>query len=63
MNKDIILKKEPIAIVGIGCRLPGNVYSPDDFWNLLINKVDAIEDIPASRFNVKAFYDPDIRKR
>ncbi|NVO12245.1 MAG: type I polyketide synthase [Bacteroidales bacterium] len=63
MNENIVLKKEPIAIVGIGCRLPGNVYSPDDFWNLLINKVDALEDIPASRFNIKAFYDPDIRKR
>ena len=35
-------RTEPIAIVGIGCRLPGNVASPDDYWNLLRGGVDAI---------------------
>ncbi len=49
---------EPIAIVGIGCRFPGGVNSPESFWDLLKNEVDAITEIPASRMNIKALYDP-----
>lgn len=41
---------EPVAVVGIGCRFPGDVFSLDDFWKLLVNKVDAIGKIPDSRF-------------
>ncbi len=47
----------PIAIVGIGCRLPGGVESPEDFWNLLRDGVDAISEVPASRWNAAEFYD------
>ncbi len=42
-------KLEPLAIIGIGCRFPGNVHSLDDLWNLLISKTDAISDYPSSR--------------
>lgn len=49
---------EPIAIVGIGMRLPGRVHSTDAFWDLLINKKDGRCRIPADRFNVDAFYSP-----
>jgi acyl transferase domain-containing protein/NADPH:quinone reductase-like Zn-dependent oxidoreductase/thioesterase domain-containing protein/NADP-dependent 3-hydroxy acid dehydrogenase YdfG/acyl carrier protein len=49
---------EPIAIVGMGCRLPGGVNSPESFWNLLINRVDAIREIPGDRWNTGAFYHP-----
>ncbi|MEE2711111.1 MAG: beta-ketoacyl synthase N-terminal-like domain-containing protein, partial [Gemmatimonadota bacterium] len=38
-----------IAIIGIGCRFPGGVNSPDTFWRLLINGVDAITDVPEER--------------
>ncbi len=38
-----------IAIVGIGCRFPGGVNSPDTFWRLLRNGVDAITDVPEER--------------
>ncbi|MDA2920403.1 SDR family NAD(P)-dependent oxidoreductase [Desulfobacterota bacterium AH_259_B03_O07] len=50
-------KKEPIAIIGIGCRFPG-ANGPEGFWNLLRNGVDAITEVPASRYPVDVFYDP-----
>ena len=40
---------EPIAIVGMGCRLPGGVNSPEEFWDLLEQGVDAIADLPEDR--------------
>ena len=48
----------PIAVIGIGCRMPGGIATPDAFWNLLDHKIDAIEEVPASRWNSDAFYDP-----
>lgn len=51
--------REPIAIIGIGCRLPGGVDSPESFWRLLANGVDAIREVPADRWDANAFYDPD----
>lgn len=52
-------RHESIAIVGIGCRLPGAVRSPADFWTLLTEGRDAISEIPASRWDADAFYAPD----
>ena len=52
-------RSEPIAIVGMACRFPGGANSPDQFWDLLRNGVDAIGEIPASRWDVDRFYDPD----
>ncbi len=48
---------EPVAIIGIGCRFPGGVNSPESFWKLLCDEVDAITDMPAGRFDVEAYYD------
>ncbi|NUQ76918.1 MAG: acyltransferase domain-containing protein [Polyangiaceae bacterium] len=50
---------EPIAIVGIACRFPGGATSPDRFWQLLWEGVDAIREVPADRWDIDAFYDPD----
>ena len=50
---------EPIAIVGIGCRLPGGVRNPDDLWALLAGSVDAIVEIPKERWDVSEMYHPD----
>jgi acyl transferase domain-containing protein len=44
-----LLNSEPIAIIGMGCRLPGGVDSPEAYWTLLRDGVDAITDLPADR--------------
>jgi acyl transferase domain-containing protein len=49
---------EPIAIIGIGCRFPG-ADGPEAFWQLLRDGVDAIAEVPADRWDLRAFYDPD----
>ena len=50
---------EPIAIVGMGCRFPGGADSPEEFWNLLKNGVDAVAEIPTSRWDLEAYFDED----
>jgi myxalamid-type polyketide synthase MxaB len=51
-------RTEPIAIIGIGCRLPGNVTSPADYWKLLSGGVDAITEIPPDRWAIDEHFDP-----
>ncbi|MGB8389828.1 type I polyketide synthase [Mycobacterium sp.] len=50
---------EPVAVVGMGCRFPGDVLGPDSFWRLLTDGVDAIGEVPADRWDADAYYDPD----
>lgn len=50
---------EPIAIVGIACRLPGEASSPEGLWNLMSNSRTAHGPIPPSRWNAEAWYHPD----
>lgn len=56
------ISKEPIAIVGIGCRMPGKVMSPNDLWILLLEHIDGITCIPMDRWNINEYYDPDTNK-
>ncbi len=49
----------PLAIVGIGCRLPGGVENWQDFWRLLEEGRDAIEETPADRWSTQKFYSPE----
>ncbi|WP_445629543.1 type I polyketide synthase [Nostoc sp. DSM 114167] len=51
---------EPIAIIGIGCRFPGGVNSPEQLWLLCKNGGDAIAEVPSDRWDVDAYYDPDL---
>jgi len=52
-------QREPIAIVGMSCRFPGGGNSPDQYWEILKNGVDATSEIPADRWDKDAYYDPD----
>jgi acyl transferase domain-containing protein/SAM-dependent methyltransferase len=52
-------QSEPIAIVGIGMRLPGGVHDESSLWEMLANGVDAISEIPHDRWDPEAYYDLD----
>lgn len=48
----------PIAIVGMGLRLPGGVTDAQSYWDLLVSQRDARKPIPADRFHAAGFYNP-----
>ena len=53
---------EPIAIIGMSCRLPGGANSIKEYWNLILAGEDCTSDIPKERFDVDDFYDSDRSK-
>ena len=54
------MRDEPVAIVGMGCRFPGGVDTPEAFWELLASGKDILGGIPESRWDVDAFYDAEV---
>ncbi|AXK36936.1 acyltransferase domain-containing protein [Streptomyces armeniacus] len=51
---------EPIAIVGMACRFPGGVTTPEGFWDLLAEGTDALSGLPDGRgWDVEGLYDPE----
>ena len=50
---------EPIAIVGLGCRLPGGANSPESFWDQMAEGRDAVCEVPAGRWDINAWHDAD----
>nr|ALP32044.1 CycD [Streptomyces sp. NCIB 11649] len=51
---------EPIAIVGMACRYPGDIRSPEDLWRAVSEGVDCIGEFPGDRgWNADRLYDPD----
>lgn len=50
--------REPIAIVGLGCRFPGGASDPASYWRLLEGGIDAVTETPAERWNLQKFFVP-----
>ncbi len=54
-----MLATEPIAIIGIGCRFPGAMITPEDCWRVFTYGIDVITEVPAERWSLSDYYDPD----
>jgi acyl transferase domain-containing protein/acyl carrier protein len=55
---DLETDKDPICIVGLGCRFPGGADDPAGFWANLVAGVDAGREVPADRWDADAYFDP-----
>ncbi len=51
--------REPIAVIGMGCRFPGGARDAASLWRLLHDAVDTVREVPRERFDADALYDPD----
>ncbi|MFF1954957.1 type I polyketide synthase, partial [Kitasatospora herbaricolor] len=53
-------RREPIAIIGMACRLPGGIASPEDLWQVVAGGVDTVSEFPDDRgWDLAGLYDPD----
>ncbi|MFD4233264.1 type I polyketide synthase [Streptomyces sp. NPDC058542] len=52
-------RHEPVAIVGIGCRLPAHIEDPTALWQALLQGVDAVRQVPANRWNAAEWADAE----
>ncbi len=50
---------EPIAVIGMGCHFPGGAENPEKFWQLLVNGIDAVTEVPVMRWSSDLYYDAD----
>lgn len=59
LSRETECRDTDIAIIGMGCRFPGGANSYQHFWQLLLNKFDALSPVPQSRWDSRKFYHPD----
>jgi acyl transferase domain-containing protein/acyl carrier protein len=49
----------PVAVIGMACRLPGGIDSPDQLWEALLRGDDLVTEVPATRWDAEEYYDPE----
>ncbi|GAW19306.1 hypothetical protein ANO14919_087920 [Xylariales sp. No.14919] len=49
-------REDPVCIIGMACRLPGDVNSPSELWQYLLDKKCASGTVPPGRYNIGGFY-------
>ncbi|MFN7984381.1 MAG: SDR family NAD(P)-dependent oxidoreductase [Vicinamibacterales bacterium] len=54
-----VLDADPIAIIGMACRVPGGGDTPERFWEVMSTGTDAVREIPRDRWPIDDWYDPD----
>ena len=55
LDAEVRARTEPIAIIGMGCRIPGGATTPEDFWRLLQAKADTVGPVPPERWQIYDF--------
>jgi len=51
-----IIQSEPIAVVGLGCRFPGGIDTPESYWQALNEGLDAMEEVPADHWSQQDYF-------
>src|SRR3954447_9573406 len=49
----------PIAVIGMACRLPGGIESPEQLWDALLRGDDLVTEVPRDRWDNDEYYDPE----
>ncbi|OSC39379.1 sulfolipid-1 biosynthesis phthioceranic/hydroxyphthioceranic acid synthase [Mycobacterium decipiens] len=49
----------PVAVIGMACRLPGGIDSPDLLWDALLRGDDLVTEVPPDRWDIDEYYDPE----
>jgi polyketide synthase 5 len=49
----------PVAVIGMACRLPGGIHSPEQLWEALLRGDDLVTEIPPDRWDAEEYYDPE----
>ena len=49
----------PVAVIGMACRLPGGIDSPEQLWEALLGGADLVTEIPVDRWDADEYYDPE----